>query len=162
MTGEAAFAASLGAGLRNLRTRAGLRQDDIARRARGVGLTWGRSSVAALESGVRGTSAFEWLLLPHIYGCSLDDLLSHVELPVSQPEGAPDETERKVAARLGITAEEVAALALKLWGRTLAAERDARAGVEGSARSVQAARGHVTRALSGELAEVARREVGAH
>ncbi|MET8404512.1 helix-turn-helix transcriptional regulator [Streptomyces sp900116325] len=162
MTGEAAFAASLGAGLRSLRTKLGLRQDDVARRARSAGVTWARSSVAALESGARNLSAFEWLLLPRIYGCTPDDLLRLVDLQAIRSDAAPDETDRKVAARLDMPPEEVASLAIELWGRSVGEERDARAGVSGSARSVQAVRGHVTRTLVAELAAVVRTKRSEH
>lgn len=154
MTNEADFMRALSARLRDLREDAGLRQDDISRKAKGLGLAWGRSSVAALEAGARNLSAFEWLLLPSIYGCTPDDLLNGASIQGAATDAGPDETDRKVALRLGVSAKQVQAQAVALWGRSLAAERDARAGVGGD-RSSQAARGHVTRALIAELSATA-------
>jgi transcriptional regulator with XRE-family HTH domain len=64
-----------------------------------------------------------------------------------------DEPERAAANQLGLPVADVAALGLHTWGRTLTAERDARLGdlTRESMRSVQAKRGHVTRALIQEL-----------
>lgn len=64
-----------------------------------------------------------------------------------------DDDTRKAAKRLGVTAEQVGAAAQRLWGQTLALERDDRLGdIEGlPARTVQARRGHVTRRLISEL-----------
>lgn len=147
---EPEFAAFLGMRLRSLRESAGKRQDDIAHTAKSVGLSWGRSSVASLEAGTRNLSAFEWILLPEIYGCPAGALMEAITIRPAPTVAAADETDRKVAARLGLTAEQVASRSRALWGRGLAAERDARAG-EGSARSSQATRGHVTRKLISEL-----------
>ncbi|MFF4347854.1 helix-turn-helix domain-containing protein [Streptomyces sp. NPDC001530] len=67
----------------------------------------------------------------------------------------PDEAEIKAAKRLDTTPEYVAYTARELWGRGLAAERDARlaerAELPESPRALQAARGHITRALLSEL-----------
>ncbi len=65
-----------------------------------------------------------------------------------------DEATAKAARTLGATPLEVATAAQLLWGRGVAAERDARADAMGSAPSVrtrQARRGHVTRRLLAEL-----------
>ena len=59
MTNEADFMRALSARLRNLREDAGLRQDDISRKAKSLGLAWGRSSVAALEAGLGGVRAWD-------------------------------------------------------------------------------------------------------
>lgn len=65
---------------------------------------------------------------------------------------ATDET-RKAAAKLGISTDRVEATAERLWGRSLRAERDYRAGdLSGMpSRSAQAKRGHVMRELLEEL-----------
>ncbi|WP_432020522.1 hypothetical protein [Streptomyces sp. 1222.5] len=79
------------------------------------------------------------------------------------PEGAtvgdtatqPDEAETKAAKRLNTTPEYIAYAARELWSRGLAAERDARLAerpqAPDSPRALQAARGHITRALLTEL-----------
>ncbi len=67
---------------------------------------------------------------------------------------ARGESEQKAARRLGVSAEEVAVAARRLWGQGLTAERDervARQRAELEGRSLQAVRGHVTRALLQEL-----------
>ena len=70
----------------------------------------------------------------------------------------PQEAEQKAAKRLGVTADDIMAGALYLWGRTLSAERDARAEKQAtddaSPRRLQAIRGHVTRDLLNELRPV--------
>jgi transcriptional regulator with XRE-family HTH domain len=83
------------------------------------------------------------------------------------PHGAPLETiqaaasaaqgeaERKAAYTLRATPQAVALAAIRAWGRSLTAERDARlADGPTSARSRQAFRGHVTRTLYKELQPV--------
>jgi hypothetical protein len=70
-------------------------------------------------------------------------------------ERAAGDAEQIAARRLGVPILAVVAAALATWGHGLTEERDARAaqrvGPGGSARSVQAARGHITRELYGEL-----------
>jgi transcriptional regulator with XRE-family HTH domain len=70
----------------------------------------------------------------------------------------PDEAEIKAAARLDTTPHYVAYAARRTWGRGLSAERDARLeerdGQPTNNRGLQAARGHVTRALLRELKPV--------
>lgn len=67
----------------------------------------------------------------------------------------PDETDRKAARSLGISAEEVHRLGHDLWAAPLSAERDRILSADDNApaRSVQARRGHVTRALMQQLRE---------
>jgi helix-turn-helix protein len=67
--------------------------------------------------------------------------------------GNPDETDRAVAERIGVSAEVVHGAAVDLWTRTLTAERDRRLGDVSalSARSRQAKRGAMTRALTQEI-----------
>ena len=65
-----------------------------------------------------------------------------------------DDAERKAAKKLRTTPGALREAAVAAWGRRLAVERDARVTAsEGSARSLQALRGHVTRELLGELSE---------
>lgn len=62
------------------------------------------------------------------------------------------EAERKAARSLGISAAEVAAYSLYLWGQSLTAEREKRVEeTEEVALSDQALRGHVTRGLLKEI-----------
>jgi len=70
MTSRAPFSLpeAIGDQLRHLRlNRFDLRQEDIAARARGVGLHWTQSTVAAIESGNRGLSLEEFFSLPLVY-----------------------------------------------------------------------------------------------
>ncbi|MBI0294466.1 helix-turn-helix transcriptional regulator [Streptomyces sp. PRKS01-29] len=57
-------AAIVGERLRALREAKDLRQEDVVTAAQSLGLTWGRSSVAALEAGNRSLSVGEFLLIP--------------------------------------------------------------------------------------------------
>lgn len=71
------------------------------------------------------------------------------------PDGVdapPTEAERRAAAQLEISADALVARSLELWGRRLEAERDARLPDDWFVpKTAPAARGHVTRALIGEL-----------
>jgi hypothetical protein len=74
----------------------------------------------------------------------------------SQLAGAADvsDAERHAGRKLGTTPERITIAALRLWGRTLTAERDHRLSEQAadlSARSRQALRGHITRDLMTEL-----------
>ena len=72
-------------------------------------------------------------------------------------EGESGEAEKKLAARLGITPRQVALQAVKLWDRTLTAERETRlrdslGDTPGNdARSLRTTRGHITRQLIAQL-----------
>lgn len=65
---------------------------------------------------------------------------------------SPGEAERKAARKLGVPAQLIVDTAVRLWGRRLPDERDTRLTEASSGRSLQAARGHVTRQLLAELA----------
>lgn len=70
---------------------------------------------------------------------------------------AAGEAEQKAARKLGVHPATVALAAQRQWGRSLTAERDQRVKERpsgGSLRRVQAVRGHVTRLLIAELAEL--------
>jgi transcriptional regulator with XRE-family HTH domain len=56
--------AVIGRRIREIRERAGRSQDEVASAARRAGLDWTRAAVASLETGRRGLSAEELLLLP--------------------------------------------------------------------------------------------------
>ncbi len=56
----------IGEQLRELRTEMGLRQEDVASTARGLGLRWSRVTVARLEAGVGELGAAEFLMLPQV------------------------------------------------------------------------------------------------
>jgi transcriptional regulator with XRE-family HTH domain len=66
--------------VRHLREQTGATQDHVARAARDVGLTWGRSSVAQLEAGTRALSAAELILLPLVFLAAFDCELSLTEI----------------------------------------------------------------------------------
>ena len=67
-------------------------------------------------------------------------------------EGTRGEAERKAAQTLKISAAQVTAYAIRLWGRSLTDERDGRA-VEHliKGKELRAVRGHITRALLREI-----------
>ena len=79
-----------------------------------------------------------------------------MEDAVRAEEAASGEAEMKAAKRLEVDPVLVSVAAFKTWGRSLTAERDARAGVgqDISRASLRAHRGQVTRQLVAELAEV--------
>jgi transcriptional regulator with XRE-family HTH domain len=60
------LSAAIGDRLRQLREELGLRQDDVASAARGLGLRWSRVAVARLEAGLRQLEAGEFLMLPEV------------------------------------------------------------------------------------------------
>lgn len=67
-------------------------------------------------------------------------------------EARQQEAERKAARHLGVSTAQVAALALRLWGRSLSEERDARLQeTDYRAASEQAVKGHITRELRDEI-----------
>lgn len=67
-------------------------------------------------------------------------------------EGARGEAERKAAQTLKIAAVTLTAHALRLWGRSLTEERDARAQEQAEkGKEVRAVRGHITRSLLQDL-----------
>jgi transcriptional regulator with XRE-family HTH domain len=61
--------------LRAVRVQKRLTQDDVADRARGLGLAWGRDTVAKIETGDRQLKLVEFLLLSVILERQLADLL---------------------------------------------------------------------------------------
>ena len=91
---------------------------------------------------------------------ALDDLPAVLRATTDLGIGllGPRDAEQKAAKKLGVTADDVLAAALTLWGKTLTDERDARAEkqVSGDASPgrLQAIRGHMTRDLLNELQPV--------
>lgn len=60
------LSAIIGERLRQFREESGLRQSDVAAAAARAGLSWGRSSVAAIEAGSRNLSMAEFFMLPWV------------------------------------------------------------------------------------------------
>ena len=58
----------VGENVRRIRDEAGARQDDVAAAARGVGLSWTRSKITALESGEKALDLAEAVLLAEAMG----------------------------------------------------------------------------------------------
>jgi transcriptional regulator with XRE-family HTH domain len=58
----------VGENVRRIREAAGARQDDVATAARGVGLTWTRSKITALERGEKALDLAEAVLLAQVMG----------------------------------------------------------------------------------------------
>lgn len=61
--------------IRKVRLAEGLRQDEVATRARSAGVTWTSVTVATIESGQRAVSSEELLLLPIVFDRPLADFL---------------------------------------------------------------------------------------
>lgn len=196
----------IGQRVREIREAAGRSQDECAAAAQAAGLNWTRGAVAALETGRRGLSAEEFLLLPtamvlldgadHTLAELFDFNGPMIELannraigprtlrllvqgrPVkpSKPGWQPGilsmaqrEAERHAARLLGVSPEQIASAALKLWGRGLTEEREDRidididaleGGMSSLPRALQAARGHVTRELLADLQAALKKEDG--
>ena len=70
----------IGARARELREVAGRRQDDVARAAADVGLSWGASSVTELELGRRQLAAAELMLMPLVLSNALDSNVTFADL----------------------------------------------------------------------------------
>jgi transcriptional regulator with XRE-family HTH domain len=115
-------------------------------------------AVAASAEELRGVLAGsqpddDWK--PTVPGDSLAGAKSKYGADLAVINEARDDATLKAARRLGVEPIVIAQGARKLWGRSLAAERDERVKQGGSdagqARTLQAHRGHVTRALLDEL-----------
>lgn len=209
----------VGENVRRIREAAGARQDDVAAAARGEGLRWTRSKIAALERGEKALDLAETVLLATAMGevagypVAVADLLAGdgavrlssavvlhreslrrflggvpVRVVVADIPGAPEsiremmvrmpaameraasligkgatgyllkhaldhagEAEERAGRTLGVSKMEVACLAVGLWGRTVAEERDRRVGDDVPAASRSAKRGRATRQLVEEL-----------
>ena len=156
---ELAFDTAVGNRMRELRIAANLTQAQVSRRAAAAGIAWPQSSVATIEAGRRSLTAYEWLALPAIYRCSPAVFESLRPSGPTDPAAVRFECDAKAAATLGVGIPWVVEHSVRLWGRSLAEERDARSikriqhlGVPDRSRGAQSARGHVTRVLVAELA----------
>jgi transcriptional regulator with XRE-family HTH domain len=91
--------------------------------------------------------------MPNLRGFMED---ARQDLSARAASAASGEAEQKAARKFGIGAQQLSIFAFDLWGRSLTEERDARVNEadaqSGSAKSLQALRGHVTRHLLAELA----------
>ena len=209
----------VGENVRRIREAVGARQDDVAAAARGWGLRWTRSKIAALERGEKALDLAEIVVLAQAMGevaghpVAVADLLAGdgavrlssalvlhrgslrrfvggnpVEVLSGDIPGGPErveavmarmpaalaraaamagddtsvalilhaeehagEAEERVARTLGVSKMDVAHLAVGLWGRTLAEERDQRVGDDVPVASRSAKRGRATRQLVEEL-----------
>jgi transcriptional regulator with XRE-family HTH domain len=174
----------VGRNLATIRRKKGLRQDDVAARARGLGLNWTRATVAALEIGRRLPDLAEAVLLQVVLGVPLRDLLAGSDpielatgsgrtwpasearklIPAPRPAdldwawlsdaaiAAGQIAEQRTAQRLGVTPEQVAAAAFKLWGQGLTDERDARYEATGNLDTDRFGRARVSESLMEDLA----------
>jgi transcriptional regulator with XRE-family HTH domain len=61
--------------IRRVRLDEGLRQDELATRARAAGLAWTSVTVATIETGQRAIAAEELLLLPMVFDRPLEDFI---------------------------------------------------------------------------------------
>lgn len=216
----------VGENVRRIREAAGARQEDVATAARGMGLSWTRSKVAALERGDKSLDLAETVLLAEAIGevagqpVSLSDLFAGAgavrlsrkmlltrdalrrfvgDEPVQllltdvpdqdvwiqaaiagvqaateavpaklermrllagpgvamqtlvHAEAVVGEVEERAGRSLGLSKVEVAWLSVRLWGRTLGEERDARVTEDVPTATRSAMRGRVTRELVKEL-----------
>jgi transcriptional regulator with XRE-family HTH domain len=171
------FDRAVGHQLGRLRRDQGRSQEEVARTMRLHGLDWTRSTVSRLEAGERTLTVPEMWLLRRELGFpimqSSDDpiaVLNDASMMKAQGLLAGErrtralsdvgEAEQKAARKLSMPVERLATMAASLWGRSLAEERDRRLGDTDviSERTAQARRGHITRRLIAELAEVLERQ----
>lgn len=172
--------------LRAWREAAGLTQDEVATAARAKGLPWVRDTVAALELGRRELTLDELVVLrgkplERAEVASLFDRAKR-QAPLSAASAAQLDAEGKAARKLGVEPPVVVAAAHRLWGMTLTEKRDRvlqdHVGVRAltvnywqkqgvsvdepvtSARTIQAARGHITRNLVAQLRDALRGSKG--
>ncbi len=157
--------------MRKWREDAGLRQDAVAASARARGLPWRRDTIAAIEAGRREVSLSDFITLRGV-PVQRDEVASLFTEAKKLPAriAAEQDAELKAARKLGISARAVVDASVRLWGRTLTQERDRvlRENVKidnmareywtargqqdlPPARTLQAVRGHITRALLGAL-----------
>lgn len=222
----------VGENARRLREGAGIRQDDVSKAVKRLGLSWSRSKVAALERGDKAVGIEDLVVLADVLGSEetgrvhladffdgngavqltegwtiyrnalqrflageevrlvvrdspeqrrrmSEDVQGFMErsnrllelagpaadMPSEEFEALIAEGVGEVEARagkaLGLEVWEVGALAARLWGRSMAKERDARAGEDDDVDARRARRGQVTRTLLREL-RGALEEVGGH
>lgn len=168
--------------MRAWREEAAFTQDDVATAARGFGLNWTRDTVAAIENGRREITLSEFTVLRGrgIERSELERLFNPKAPERSLPlkVAAQQDAERKAAQKLGVSPERIVKASERLWGRTLTAERDRllreNVGMDQAARdfwkrrgqrvaprdlrTLQATRGHITRALVEKLREALTRK----
>jgi len=96
--------------------------------------------------------------LAELFGVSVAAFYPPAGSPLGKPPDTLGEAEWKAARRLGVPVASVNDASERLWGRSLTDRRDLLVaelvGPDADARSLQAHRGHVTRMLLAELADV--------
>src|SRR5262245_36729109 len=120
---------TIGRALRGCREEAGLRQDELAKRARERGLSWTSATVAAIELGRREVSLEEFLVLrgsPLSAGELTNRGLFGAWSPKRRISGraaakvsAGLDAEIKAARKLKVSPDVIVSTALRLWGRSL-------------------------------------------
>jgi transcriptional regulator with XRE-family HTH domain len=175
------FNRRLGEYLRTLRTNQGAQQEQIAAAARALGLKWDRSTVNAIERGVRQLLVYELIVLPGILMKVGITTLNGMEIPYdailtvvqhelrrslkAQPASTgreaalqaiiEEEVVQRTAPRYKVPPELLARASLKLWGHGLTAERELRfKRLHGDVVPTRALRGHVTRQCMAEIEQV--------
>lgn len=155
---------ALAAGLRAHLADRQLSNRTLATAMRGLGFHWTGNTVSQIATGRRSVSVLEAGALCEALQVPLDLLTGDARIAASmqghfghwQVDEAEPEREAtcKAARQLGMSPTDVDTAAKRLWGGYLEDERDRRLGSRDglSPRSLQARRGHVTRALLGELA----------
>jgi transcriptional regulator with XRE-family HTH domain len=124
-----------------------LSSTDAARVAKGELVFIGSTQAAARVLAERSqTGLAKHAEMARRYGVPDREIWKAGIASLGDPEG-------KAARRLGVSAFDVAAAALSLWGHRLGQERDRRVSEGPKTSDLRARRGHVTRALLKELRE---------
>lgn len=112
-----------------------------------------REGITRTETWMKGGGPEHLLSMVRAAGAAAPPGVTWREMLAAERDAG--DAEQIAARRLGVPHVAVVAAALATWGHGLTEERDARAaqriGPGASARSAQAARGHITRELYGEL-----------
>lgn len=116
-----------------LRTEAGITQDELARRARNVGLSWTRAALASFESGTRDVGVEKFLGLLAAGGWSISDVFPEgVAVGIGDARSRTTDVVDFLAGR-STPAEFASSLSTPMKRterRQRMVERDARGGVE--------------------------------
>lgn len=91
-----AFGEAIGRQLQLVREGKGRTAEEVAKRARQVGLSWHRPTVGQIERGRRALSAVELIMLPLIYGVPLGELLPEGVIWLTPEVGVYDREVRRV------------------------------------------------------------------
>lgn len=152
---------------RRIRKARALTREQLAELVRDrSGLPWTSQTVGMVERRERRLNIVDVFGLGMV-GIDIADLMAGIEAPLLADadldvvEDADRKAARSLSARTRrrVDAEDVVALSRAAWGQTFIRERETRLferGVDGPTRSLHAHRGHISRQMTAELADLLR------